>query len=371
MGNVPIEKAPEGNRKAGIDALVALQDRLYAAVYVLTGGSEETLDVLQNANAAIMAHIGEFDPSRPAWPWFKAFAVNQVLLWRTEAKRSRVSFNSETIEQLAETLTDESFPEKKTDVDYLQLLRACMQKLAPKDRDLLEERYYRMTSVEKMAEKLHVTYTSLRKLMQRLRESLRRCMDRKISASEEGLSGEAEETGDDAFFSSMERIFDGQAGVDDREAFIQDVEASPENRRNFTRQAMVHALLECRRKAVFAQGLPQNGTKPVFRVSARFAKIAAALALLAGGIAVWHGLTTQRRGIAENGTVRTEKRLSAASVPNSQGVDEAVEPVEDRFHSTVPEPLAESREHFAAQPSLQMNRSTNGRLCRRRKRRGK
>ena len=69
-------------------------------------GSFDTMDVLQETNAAILKHADKYDESRPALPWFKAFAMNQVLYYRRKRRDEKLLFDTDMINEMASILDD-------------------------------------------------------------------------------------------------------------------------------------------------------------------------------------------------------------------------------------------------------------------------
>lgn len=172
-------------------ALAAAQDKLYAMIYVLLAGSFDTMDVLQETNVAILKNADKYDESRPALPWFKAFAMNQVLYYRRKRRDEKLLFDTEMINELAAILDELENSEGEDEPDYVDLLEKCLDKLPPWQRELLKERYQDGERVNKMASRHLMSRVSLSVLMFRIRKSLQACIEKAVKKGGYFLSGKS------------------------------------------------------------------------------------------------------------------------------------------------------------------------------------
>ena len=65
-----------------------------------------------------------------------------------------------------------------------ELLASCIDKLGPKDRDLLRLRYDLNSSIEATAEKCGRTTSAVYKALSRMRAALYQCVNRAIAADD-------------------------------------------------------------------------------------------------------------------------------------------------------------------------------------------
>src|SRR5690606_33336101 len=63
--------------------------------------------------------------------------------------------------------------------DRLAWLRDCLQSLSERDREALQHRYELELSREEMAQRLGMEQTGVRTLLERIRQRLRECVERK------------------------------------------------------------------------------------------------------------------------------------------------------------------------------------------------
>jgi len=218
------------------EALAKAQRSLYAMIYVLLEGSIDAMDVLQETNMAILRHANQYDLNRPPLPWFKAFAMNQVLYYRRVKRDEKLVFDTDMINDLARILEEEEAGTE--DERPLDLLERCLEKLPPWQRDLLMERYQKGKKVNEMARGRALSRVSLSVLMFRIRKALKSCMER-LSARSDTWTEDDERT----FADQLEALFDGTATYAERCALAARMAHRPELKRMYVNHAYLHALL--------------------------------------------------------------------------------------------------------------------------------
>jgi len=273
-------------------ALAGVQDKLYAMIYVLLAGSFDTMDVLQDTNVAILKHADLYDESRPALPWFKAFAMNQVLHYRRSRRDEKLLFDTDLINELAAILSEHETATESGAVDYLALLEKCLEKLPPWQRDLMRERYQDGNKVNEMAATRLMSRVSLSVLMFRIRKTLQACVEKSLKKDGPGLE---EKTVESRFACGLDAVLDGTATQEEQDEWLAQMRNNSDLKRVYVSQVRMHALMRCRHKRLFPE-VPAASRKPsvVFpfgsRVSAKYRYVAAAAifaVLLLGGLWMW------------------------------------------------------------------------------------
>lgn len=272
------------------EALAGAQDKLYAMIYVLLAGSFDTMDVLQETNMEILRHAETYDPARPALPWFKAFALNQVLYYRRVKRDEKLVFDSALVNELADILADEEASSGDGTTDAVDLLEKCLDKLPPWQRDLLKERYQKGKKVNEMARKRFLSRVSLSVLMFRMRKVLQACIEG--TAKEAAAQRGPEEEG--AFIRGLEALLDGSATQAEKAALVARMREHPELKRVYVVHARLHALMRCRKDRFFTDACAMGGATAVIRRSPRSVvrRVAAAATfalILAGAARMWRG----------------------------------------------------------------------------------
>lgn len=134
-------------------------------------------DVLQEIAVAVIESYDRYDSSRPFVIWALGIARNQVGLYLRRLKRSRLSFDEDTINSVAAAF--EAMPtEESLKLDWLS---DCMKHLEVRARQLCQLRYEQDLKPQSIAEIIGMSPNSVAKALQRIREQLRECIERKAA----------------------------------------------------------------------------------------------------------------------------------------------------------------------------------------------
>ena len=272
--------------------LAQAQDKLYAMIYVLMAGSFDTMDVLQETNATILKNADKYDASRPALPWFKAFAMNQVLYYRRVRRDEKLLFDTEMINDLAAILDEYESTAEEGVADYVDLLEKCLEKLPPWQRELLKERYQDGSKVSQMAAKLLMSRVSLSVLMFRIRKVLQSCIENASQRGDRPVK-DNQLTGN-GFINTLEAVLDGNASHSEAQELLGEMRRDPDLKRLYVMHASMHAALKCRSKRLFpefSQGAENRVPEPIRKPHRKFSySVAAAVCVLIvlGGLWIRH-----------------------------------------------------------------------------------
>lgn len=169
-----------GEREAYAEIVEACQDRLRAALGGYCRSAEELEEVCHLAFIEAYRKLAEFDPGRgPFVSWLLTIGRNGLLmeLRRRKAEGERAA---RYLERAAE-----SGPAFE-DAERARLALAnCLAELGPAEREMVSARYGGGWTSEKLAAKLGKTAGAVRMLLQRLRERLRECIERRLGAEGE------------------------------------------------------------------------------------------------------------------------------------------------------------------------------------------
>jgi RNA polymerase sigma-70 factor, ECF subfamily len=157
-----------------------VQDVIRGYLMACTMNAVATDDLYQDVSATLWEKFGEFDESRDFKRWAIGVARLQVLKWKQKLARQRIFFCDETIERLAETI-HEIAPEM--DARY-EALKGCIDELAPKSRKALTMHYDRRLEYRQIADSLSTTVAAIEMMMVRVRRSLRKCVETRLSDRE-------------------------------------------------------------------------------------------------------------------------------------------------------------------------------------------
>ncbi len=132
-------------------------------------------DVLQEIAVAVIESIDRYDAARPFVGWALGIAQNQVGLYLRRVRRDRLVFDEETVSCLASAFIEASV-EPSPKLDYLQ---ECLQALEGRAKEICDLRYRNDLKPAAIADAVGMTATSVAKALQRIRDQLRGCIERK------------------------------------------------------------------------------------------------------------------------------------------------------------------------------------------------
>ncbi len=140
-------------------------------------------DIWQETMLVAWRRIDEFDRTRPFGPWLRGIAARTIL-----AKR-RVQSQLVLVEDPAELdyISDrfEQFNQLTGDTldDKLEALRDCIGRLSPQERECVEGRYMQGYMPSELSQRLSIELDALKKRLQRAKQHLLHCIERKMKMS--------------------------------------------------------------------------------------------------------------------------------------------------------------------------------------------
>lgn len=158
----------------------AHEQGLYGFVYSLVYSRSDADDVIQETLTQLWEHFGEYDRSRPFFPWASRFAYRQVLMLRRRASSRRLYLSEEVLGTLSQEYPENSDWEESR----RRALRSCLTKLTQRQSELLRHRYEAGHSLVEIAEQLSRPVNALYKSLQRIRANLVSCVQRELGTGE-------------------------------------------------------------------------------------------------------------------------------------------------------------------------------------------
>lgn len=134
-------------------------------------------DVLQEIAVAVLESFHSYEPSRPFIGWAMGIARNQIGSYLRDRRRNRLVFDGETIELLAQAF-QQMEPEHTRSLDYL---KDCIEKLEGRAKQMCSLRYENDLKPAAIANLLSMTPNTVAKSLQRIREQLRLCIERRAA----------------------------------------------------------------------------------------------------------------------------------------------------------------------------------------------
>ena len=163
--------------------LLVRNDRaLLRYIMTLIPRRDDAEEVLQRTATVLWEKFAEYDRQREFLPWALRVAYFEVLNFRKQIARERLVFREDVIEALAETrdsLTAELEAQRLA-------LAKCLAELSPDDQALLRRRYADSESIAALACERGKTAKALYRRLDRLREAIARCAERRLTKEVRG-----------------------------------------------------------------------------------------------------------------------------------------------------------------------------------------
>lgn len=140
-------------------------------------------DVLQEIAVAVFESFARYDPDRSFLGWALGIAQNQIRLYLRRQQRDRLVFDDDLLTSLAATF-EGTTPDRLRSLDFVT---DCLGELPGRAREFCDLRYGQNLKPAAIAESLGMTANSVAKALQRIRDQLRSCIERKAAASGGGL----------------------------------------------------------------------------------------------------------------------------------------------------------------------------------------
>ncbi len=172
----PHNMASASDEKRFIEALTRHQPALEAFCHAQLAQRQNVQEVLQATCVKLWEKSGEWDPKSEFLPWAFSVARFTVLSHLRDRMRDRLIFDEDVVLAMAaETETAAGQFE-----DRREALGACLKKLKPEQRDLLEEHYIVGRSIREVAGAAGRSESAVKMILLRLREQLSACIERQL-----------------------------------------------------------------------------------------------------------------------------------------------------------------------------------------------
>ncbi|MEO1834428.1 MAG: sigma-70 family RNA polymerase sigma factor [Akkermansiaceae bacterium] len=156
-----------------IQLLTSHQSRLYAFALSLLGNRQQAQDVMQETNLVLWRKADQFQAGTNFAAWMMKVAYYQVLDHRRKLNKQAIFIgDDEFLSKLAEEASESSeVMEEQQDA-----LRACLDKLPDRQRDLVRRRYSEGASIKLVAQQVGSVASAVKQTLYRARTSLIDCV---------------------------------------------------------------------------------------------------------------------------------------------------------------------------------------------------
>lgn len=167
-----VERILQGNKEDYSTLIDRYQLKLQSFLSFHCQNTGEVEYFMHEAFVRAYRNLDKFNTDYPFFPWLKTIAINLI---RYEI-RSRKILSEDAKDFLLEQLSDNSENENK-----LEVLQDCLSELDEKQYKLLKLRYWEKVGIDKLSETWQRKPSAIKMQLMRLRESLRKCIDVRLS----------------------------------------------------------------------------------------------------------------------------------------------------------------------------------------------
>jgi RNA polymerase sigma-70 factor (ECF subfamily) len=166
------------SRKRLMALMTRHQRQIFGYIYTLVPHRHDAEDLLQETSLVICEKFDDFEEGTDFVAWACQIAYWRIRYSRQKFARSKVVFNQEILDVVAQTASTMA-----TELDSRhEALESCLQKLRPRDRELLLVRYEPGNSVEEAARRSGRTLQTAYKALARLRKLLLDCVTNQLGS---------------------------------------------------------------------------------------------------------------------------------------------------------------------------------------------
>lgn len=160
--------------------MMAHQRQIHATILGLVPNRDTAQDLMQETLLVMWSKFEDFEPGTNFLAWGTQIARYKVLQSHWKRSRDRFRFSPEAlaaIERKAEAFS------RRID-DHTQALHHCVEKLGPRDYELVQMRYEKEISVKEIAAALNRSVQAVYKRFTRINQVLMSCIQRTLKEGE-------------------------------------------------------------------------------------------------------------------------------------------------------------------------------------------
>lgn len=172
-----VEQAVPGPSAEFLQLFTHHQRRLFLYILSQIPNPIDAEEVQQETNVVIWSKYSQFRPGTNFLAWVSQIANFEVMKFRSRRKRDRMQFSDEFLE----TVSREALERSDELEERRKALIECIEKLRPKDRELIQQRYAPGERGKHLAEQIGRPANSVYQSLGRIRRSLMECIQRRLS----------------------------------------------------------------------------------------------------------------------------------------------------------------------------------------------
>jgi RNA polymerase sigma-70 factor (ECF subfamily) len=145
-------------------------------IHALVRDPAAARDLVQETALVLLRRFPEYDRSRPFLNWALGVAKFQVLGFQRDSAGSFVTFDTDLLDKFTE-VWEELSPAAAVQSSALEV---CVDRLPSRSRQLVRLRYVEELDASTIGQRLGVNSSAVRVSLQRIREQLRDCIERRL-----------------------------------------------------------------------------------------------------------------------------------------------------------------------------------------------
>ena len=154
--------------------------RVYSYIFSLLGDWAAADDVFQDTCVVLWTKYAEFQPGTDFAAWACRVARYKVLKYRRQCRRRLPFVGGEFIETVAAARESQT----ESNSDWLSKLSECIEKLSPRDRQIIQGRYAESQTIKQFAARIDLPTNTVYKAVSRIRGELLDCLQRAAAREE-------------------------------------------------------------------------------------------------------------------------------------------------------------------------------------------
>ena len=153
------------------------QRRLFLHILAQVPHPVDAEEILQDVNIIAWSKFSQFQAGTNFPAWIAQIATFEIMKYRSRKRRERLQFSEEYLEAVAQ----ESLVRSEDLEARRAALVQCIQKLRPRDRELIQQRYAPGESGKALAETIGRPANSVYQSLGRIRRTLLECIERRLA----------------------------------------------------------------------------------------------------------------------------------------------------------------------------------------------
>jgi RNA polymerase sigma-70 factor (ECF subfamily) len=159
-----------------VQLLSANERRTYAYILSLVPNWADAEDIAQRVRMRLWEQFDRYDADKDFGVWARHIAYYLVLDYRKRSARRACQFSPEFLDTIAARVE-----KSVVEIDSRRAaLSECLGKLPEARKRVLQRYYSRRESGQQIARDMHCSFAALRKSIQRIRNTLSRCVEQAL-----------------------------------------------------------------------------------------------------------------------------------------------------------------------------------------------